>query len=370
MTVRHFLHVLPSFCAAGSQVRTTALMRGLADSVRHTVIAIDGRTEAAALVTGCDLTLQSYEPGAGPVAGIRFFRQLLQETRPDLLLTYNWGAMDAAIAARSLGFRKQVHHEDGFNADEAHRLKLRRNWARRLLLNNIDVVVPSRNLLSIARDKWHLRQVNFVPNGISAESFVSDVSLAAAFREEHRIAAETVVVGTVGHLRRVKNFARLIRALSRLKTLPVQLVIVGDGEERSALQEVAESEGVNVIFAGHLADPRAAYSAFDMFVLSSDSEQQPISLLEAMAAGLPVCATDVGDIRATLPPATHQYLVPSNADADAGLATVIGELAASEKQRRAAGQLNLSHVKKNYSDLAMLKSYRELYARAAGLASL
>ncbi|MDH3645628.1 MAG: glycosyltransferase [Gammaproteobacteria bacterium] len=364
MSSRHLLHVFPTYCAAGPQVRAATLMRGLGAKYRHTVVAMDGRTGAADLADDTDLQLVDFASGPGPGSAARFFRKLLQEQAPDLLLSYNWGAIDAVIAARSVGMRRIVHHEDGFNVDEAQRLKLRRNWTRRLVLQGVDTIVPSRRLERIGREKWRLQRLHFIPNGIDASVFNRDPHLGAAFRESLGIPADAVVVGTVGHLRKVKNFGRLLRVFSAAEYSPMHLVIVGDGSERGGLETEAGSIDSLVHFTGHLSDLRAAYSAFDVFALSSDSEQQPVSLLEAMAASLPVCATDVGDVKASLPGSAHDYIVSLGPTVEATMADGLTRLAGDRSRRQALGAENRQHVEQYYSDIAMLSAYEKVYAAA------
>ena len=106
-------------------------------------------------------------PKAGSLATTRRLRKLLEEEQPDLVLTYGWGAFDTLFAARSLGFRRVIHHEEGFNEDEADQFKSRRIWARRLVLPGAAiVVVPSERLRTIAVDLWKLppERVCLIPN--------------------------------------------------------------------------------------------------------------------------------------------------------------------------------------------------------------
>lgn len=368
MNTRHFLHVFYTFDAAGAQVRAAALMRGLGSDYRHTVLAQDGGTGALELVGDTDVQLVDFKPAAGLMSGVRFFRQLLRQQKPDLMLSYNWGTIDAVMAARSLGMRRLVHHEDGFNIDEAEQLIARRNWTRRLVLNGVDVVVPSRQLQRIGQTQWHLQRLHYIANGIDPVSYQHNPHQGAEFRSSLGIPADAVVVGAVGHMRKVKNFGRLLRALALIDYPGIHLVLVGDGAEigplRSLADSLADSLAGRVHFTGHLLDLRPAYSAFDIFCLSSNSEQQPVSLLEAMAAGLPACSTDVGDVKATLPESQHPFIVPLGPTVETALADSLSRLARDQNLRQTLGAENRQHVEKHFSEIAMLGAYRKIYADA------
>ncbi len=369
---QHLLHVFATFCPAGPQVRTVALMHGFGDRFRHSVIACDGRTEASALIDpGIRVDYPDWAASGGPVGGMRGFRGLLRQQSPDLLLTYNWGAMDAVLAARSYGFRRHVHHEDGFNSDEVESLKARRNWARRIGLRSTDIIVPSSKLEAIARRTWRLPRVNLIPNGVDADALARDTAAGSRFREQHGIPIGAFVIGTVGHLRPVKNFGRLIRAAAAVHLegdARPHLVLVGDGPERASLERTAAEHAgaVEVHFAGHLRELRPAYSAFDVFALSSDSEQQPVSLLEAMSAGVSVAATDVGDISKTLPPEARVHVVPLSASADTNLAAALGALARDPRKRARLAELGLARVRASFSVTAMIDAYGKVFETALG----
>ncbi|MEZ6019961.1 MAG: glycosyltransferase [Planctomycetota bacterium] len=283
----HFLHAFSTFVPAGPQLRSAALMIAMGKGIRHSVIACSGTTETADWIGDrADLRLLKPEAKGGPAGFARGIAQVLRDERPDLLLTYNWGSMDAVIAARMVGHRAHVHHEDGFNSDEAERLLPRRNWTRRLLLKRAEIVVPSRRLEGIARDVWKLPKLHYIANGVHLEPFARDAARGAAFRAKLGIPAEAFVIGTVAHLRPIKRLDRLIRAAAAMQTRqPVWLVVVGEGSEGPALRELAQTSrppGGQVLFAGHLDQTGPAYSAFDALALSSASEQQPVSVLEAI----------------------------------------------------------------------------------------
>ena len=101
----------------------------------------------------------------------------------------------------------------------------------------------------------------------------------------------------MGRLAPEKNLGLLLRAVAASGIAGVRVVLAGGGTCRAEWEALAADLGLGsrVIFPGFLADPASCYGAFDLFAMSSDTEQMPLALLEAMAAGLPAICTDVGD---------------------------------------------------------------------------
>jgi len=364
----HLLHVFPNFVPTGPELRTVELIGAFGRSLRHSIVSMDGRTSAAErLPPGVDVRILPSPPKAGTLATARRLRRLLRDERPDLVLTYNWGAFDMLLAARSAGFRRVIHHEEGFNEDEAESFKRRRIWARRLAVPGAAaVVVPSERLRRVAVELWRLppERVRLIPNGIRLDRF-APAGGNLELRARLGIPAEALVVGTVGSLRAVKNHARLLEAVAQAGATVrnLHLLLVGDGEERQALESRAAAPDLagQVCFAGYQEAPASFYQAMDLFALSSDSEQMPVALLEAMASSLPVASTDVGDIRAMLPSEQAAFLVPSDGAAVAGLAGRIAELARLPRLRQELGALNRKRTEERYSFDVLCASYRTLY---------
>ncbi|HEY4588844.1 MAG TPA: glycosyltransferase [Thermoanaerobaculia bacterium] len=366
--VPHLLHVFSNFVPTGPELRTVALIGALGNRFRHSVLSMDGRTGAAErLPAGADVTLLPSPPRAGSLATARRLRRLLAETAPDLVLTYNWGAFDMLLAARGAGFRRLIHHEEGFNEDEAESFKLRRVLARRFVLPGAHrLVVPSQRLRAIATGLWKVpeEKVRLIPNGIPLDRFAPGES-DPELRAHLGIPAGAPVVGTVGSLRPVKNFTRLLDACAAAGE--IHLLVIGDGEDRRALERRALAADLagRVHFAGYQADPAPWYRAMDLFALSSDSEQMPLCLVEAMASGLSVAATDVGDVRAMLPVEQAPFLVPVNGAGTAGaLGGRIAALAHDPQIRRRLGDLNRRRSEERFAFAAMCAAYREVYESA------
>jgi glycosyltransferase involved in cell wall biosynthesis len=377
VTPPRLLHVFATFTAAGPQVRTAQLMTALGDEFAHAVIAMDGRVDARELLPpGFPLEVLPPPPPAGSARTALRMRRRLEELAPDLVLTYNWGAVDTVLAVRAGPRRPLIHHEDGFRPDEAVRRKPHRALFRRLVLPAAHrVVVISRTLQEVALREWHLppAQVAYVPNGIRASEFpLRDGN--AELRASLGIPTEAVVVGAVGHLRPEKNVARLLwaveRAAERAPDADLHVLLLGDGPERARLETHAARPALagRVHFAGYHADPRPFYRAMDVFALSSDTEQMPIALLEAMAAGLPAAGTDVGDVRAMLPDVDRHRVVPCRRGVVAcpELAEALAELVADPGLRAAAGTRNRARVEAEYDEARMVATYRELYLAALG----
>ena len=365
MTAPLLLHVFPSFAVGGAQVRFCAIANRFGPRWRHAILALDGCHDCAArLAPEVPVTLLAPpQLAAGLPARLLAIRRALREWRPDALVTSNWGSIEWAMANLLPPHLPHLHTEDGFGPEESAGQIRRRVLTRRLVLRGSDVVLPSTLLLRIARDEWKLpaRRLHHLANGLDLGRFTPDGPAAPL-----AVAGEGPLIGTVAALRPEKNVGRLIRAAARLKAegVALRLAILGDGPERAALEALVQASGLGdaVLFAGHVADPAAAYRAFDIFALSSDTEQMPFSVLEAMASGLPVAATEVGDLRAMLPATGHGLLAARD---DAALAEALRPLLVDAALRARLGAANRAKAERDYDEEAMFQAFAAFYDAAA-----
>ena len=365
MSAPHLLHIFSTFVPAGPETRTVRLINALGTELRHSILAIDGRTAARELLDPeVDTRILEAPPKASTPRTFRALRAVMKAEQPDLVLSYNWGAFDSVFATRSLGLaRRHLHHEDGFNADEADGFKGRREWTRRLFLPGVGrVIVPSHYLQGVATRRWRLREehVRLVPNGTDLSRF-SPGAPGEDRRRELGVDTETPVVGFVGHLRPVKNPVRLVRAFAAVRAeRPPVLLVLGEGPERAAMLAEAERLGCadRVRLVGHQSDPAPWFAAMDIFAMSSDSEQMPVALVEAMGCALPVASTDTGDVAHMLPEEQQPFVVEHE---DAALTTALETLVASPDLRARLGSLNRARAEERYTFESMLAAYRGLY---------
>jgi len=368
---QHLLHVFSTFAVGGPQRRFIQLANALGPRYRHTILAMDGNFAAArGLDQAVPYALESITVRKTTTispANLLNARRLLRRLTPDLLLTYNWGAIEWVIANRLPTVCRHVHLEDGFGAEESPEHQLwRRATARRLLLSQCDrVVVPSLVLREIATRVWQLSpdKVLYLPNGIDCTRFASqpDEHLAAALG----IPEDGLVVGAVAALRQEKNLLRLVRVFASLPhDIDARLVIVGGGPEREALMQTAAGlDGSSrVVFAGPLDNPERLLGRFDVFALTSDTEQMPYSILEAMAAGLPVAATDVGDVRCMLAPENADFIVPI--EAEEAMTERLARLLRDRALRVRIGTANQKRVRLEYALEQMVQRYDAVFSGA------
>jgi glycosyltransferase involved in cell wall biosynthesis len=365
------LHLHSSFNAGGKELRCAQLINAFGPAATHTIVSAEpGAYGAAQAIKWPNKAVYpEHFPSLTGKPLPRRLRRLAEAMDGfDLILTYNWGAMDAVMAhtlfAGVLRLGPLVHHEDGFNQDEAAGLKTGRNWYRRIALGRASaLVVPSTRLEQIALDEWQQPRPRVVriANGIATSRYGGKPKLDAIPRVIKR--KGELWLGTIAGLRPVKNLPRLVRAFSALPE-PWQLVILGEGPEREVIRDEALrlDVGHRVHLAGFVADPAAAVGLFDLFALSSDSEQFPISVVEAMAAGLAVASPDVGDVRAMLAPENAPFVAAPGDEAALGEALL--RLAEDPGLRRAIGKANQTRARAEYDEAAMIEAYRQVYARA------
>ena len=187
-----------------------------------------------------------------------------------------------------------------------------------------------------------------IPNGIDVDTFSIKINKEKKLRELgfHK---NLPIVGTVCRLHEPKKGVKiLLEATKKLqKELDFQLMIVGTGKDEKKLKSIARKQHINARFLGEREDVREILQIMDVFTLASFYEGFPVSILEAMATGIPVVATNVGGIKETVSDGKTGFLVePGNSNA---LAEKIKELLEDKKMRKDFGEAGFKRVKENFS---------------------
>lgn len=361
------LHLHSSFSLGGKEARAVRLMNLMGARAKHVVLSAVPEAMGArdAIDPGIDVRFPADAPPLHGKPGLKRYRALTRYMRRfDLVLSYNWGSMDGVMAHRLfspfLNLPPMIHHEDGFNEDESEKRNWKRNAFRHLALPTTEaLVVPSTVLERIAVDEWgKRRRVQLIRNGIDVAAYAKGPSAPLPGFERRD---GEVVIGTVAGLRKVKDLPRLVRVVA---TLPanVRLVVVGEGPERDAIRAEAAACGMTdrLVMPGFMAEPANWIGHFDLLALSSRSEQAPIAVIEAMAAGLPVVSPDVGDVAAMVSGQNFPFIAAEDAAFRKALATLTEDAAL----RLRIGQANRDVAAARFDESIMVAAYENLYGRA------
>ncbi len=202
-------------------------------------------------------------------------------------------------------------------------------------------------------------KIAVVPLGLELERFIGCRGKRGAFRRERGLREGTKLVGIVGRLVPIKNHALFLEGAKILLELwedgvrpPIGFIVVGDGELREELETMARTLrlGEKVIFTGWREDLEAIYADLDVIALTSDNEGTPVSLIEAMAAGVPFVATRVGGVADLLEPCQGEppgVLVPPREPE--ALARALLMVLSDQERAEAMGRCGKEHVRERYT---------------------
>lgn len=284
---------------------------------------------------------------------VHAFRRFLRRQKVELLHSHLFGAITgAALAARSAGVpHVGTLHDTHMIAEDARRMWLLRtaSWLGTRL------VAVSEEAAEFYRERGGLRygDPQVIRNGVALSS-----RAAVAGSDE------AITLISVGRLVPLKGFDRLLRAYGALPAdarSRSRLWIVGDGPERGSLERLAAQTGGEVEFLGLRRDVPDLLARSDVFVLASETEALSRSILEAMAAGLPCVATDVGGNRELIHERESGLLVPL--EDERALTAAMAELVASCAERQRMGAAAVARIEAELGLDACVDRYVEVYAR-------
>ncbi len=356
-------HIVHSLGIGGLENGLVNLVNPPSPGIRHVIVCMspDGGFRSR-LNQGVEVLSLNKRLGHDLPTFVKLVR-LLQRIRPHIVHSRNWATFDAVLAARLAGVPVVIHGEHGREFTDPEGRNSRRNRARRLFAPLVSRFVTVSNHLR----RWLVEEVRIpaqkvitIHNGVDTTRFAPTDRAAA--RAALGLASGQPVIGTVGRLDPVKDHATLIRAFSRVRSTcgDVTLLIAGDGPCKEDLQALVATLGLNehVRFLGERHDIPGVLAAMDVFVLPSIAEGISNTILEAMAAGLPVVATRVGGNPELVEDGVNGILVPQG-DSEA-LATAVAtylrdphllEVHGKSSRLRAVEAFGLERMRGAYANL-------------------
>lgn len=366
------VHVLYRLDTGGMERMLVTLINQTCQRYRHAVICLEGYGALRDQIEPDDVKCVALDkaPGKDWRCYFKLWR-VLRNLKPDLVHTYNIGAVDVAPVARLAGVRRVVHAERGRDAadprGESRKYRLLRRWLLPFIDRYLAVSTDLQNWL-IEKVGIPSSRVVCIPNGIDVTAFAAAAAEGSARTLLGPFAPPgTVLIGTVGRLDAVKDQAGLIAAFRILcEALPhererLRLVLLGEGSQRAALESRIARDGLltQVRLLGNRSDVAALFAEFDVFALSSIAEGMPGVLLEAMASGLPVVATDVGGVGEVVVSGVTGTLV--SASDPKALAVALRDYVLDEGLRTKHGAAGRERAVTRFSLQTMLSAYTELY---------
>ncbi|MCA9168073.1 MAG: glycosyltransferase [Planctomycetales bacterium] len=223
-------------------------------------------------------------------------------------------------------------------------------------------VAPDHGRYLIEQEKLPSQKVFVIPNGVDTRRFQFDAAAAFSVRQELNIPVDAPVCGIIAALRPEKNH-RLFLQVSRqiLDRLPAaHFLVVGDGEEGPGLRAAAQelNLGDRMHFLGSRSDIPRLLSAFNLFCLTSHNEANPVSILEALSVRVPVVATDVGSVSATVIDGQTGFLAPAG-DAHKFAERAL-QILTEPKLAEQMGEFGRDQVVRHWSVERMVRGYEQL----------
>ena len=358
--------VLLTLKTGGAEILAAQLARRLSGPYRIVFACLESTGEVGDRLTaeGFAVHVLDKRPGVDQRVARRL-RRVLHRERVDLIHAHQYGPLFYASLARLPSGRPPIVMTEHGTSYRAPR-RLRHAMVDRLLLRRRDRIYGvgrevARALVEV--DGFPDRSVGVILNGVDLSPYVDCRRDRSAVRAEIGLGADDFVLILVARLVPVKDHSTALRTLKRLlgQRGDVRLVIVGDGSEASRLAGAVESQGLSpyVRMLGRRDDVPRLFGASDLAILTSLSEGIPLSLIEAMAAGLPVVATRVGGVPEVVVEGETGHLAP--AGDDAALSGHVLDLIADPASRARLGEAGRERAHALFSEDAMCSAYDEVY---------
>lgn len=367
-TKRVVFQIIPSLTPAGAERVVVHLLQYHDRSKYQPVCVCLGNPVGShyeLLVSQLGIPIHFLGKGARATVGLmRRLDALFREYRPTVVhmhlrgLTYAYPLLlKYRTPVRVYTVHNLAGHDRGTNFQ-----RLVSTLAFRYQLGRVIPVAIAERVRQSIQELYRYPNPPLIPNGISVEDFILSDEARKRWRLQEGISEHTVVITHVGRFTRQKNHALLIQAVAQIHSAhPWLLLLVGEGELRPAVEEMVKAHGLadHVRFMGVRADIPQILNASDIFALSSRYEGNPMSVMEAMASGLPIVSTAVGGVPELVEDGISGILVPSE-DATV-LKQAIHKLIEAPDVRLQMGKRARQMARERFDARVMTRAYEALY---------
>jgi sugar transferase (PEP-CTERM/EpsH1 system associated) len=370
-------HVIHRLAIGGMENGLVNLINRMAvDRIQHCIICYTEATEFSNRIERSDVRI--YNLGKREGKDLRVWGRLwnlLRRLRPHIVHTRNLATLEAQLPAALAGVRVRIHGEHGWDVGDLDGRKARTRWLRRGFRPLVSkYVAVSAHIDAYLQDVIGVEptRIDRIYNGVDTQRFAPGAKGLRAVLPPGFAGAQELVFGTVGRLQRVKDQRTLLDAFARLRarapSLPMRLVIIGDGPLRSELQGAIHALRLDehVWLGGARDDVAELLRAIDVFVLPSLAEGISNTILEAMASGLPVIASNVGgNPELVVQGETGNLVAPASAEE---LTVAMADYAKDRQMAAAHGAAGRLRAEAQFSLERMVDRYLALYESSLGIA--
>lgn len=361
-------YLLPGLKVGGLEKMVISLVSGL-DRRKYypAIVCFDTKGELAGEVEaqGIEVFLAKRRQGIDYFYALRLAK-FLKKQNTDLLHAHNCTAFFYGTLAARLARIPIVYTEHDRDFPPERRIA----WLNKILSLIVEQVITVSDLLKgclIKYESFNANKIKTIHNGVDPTPFSLSLD-RKKYIDELGLEDASPLIGIVARLDRLKNHKLLLDAMQDIANeIPtVKLLIIGDGPTRKNLEEQADRGGLqnNILFLGMRGDVSNLLLLIDLFVLCSLSEGMPLALIEAMAAGKPIVATNVGGVSEIVRNGINGILVePTN---PAFLAKAILQILKNKDILRTMGENGREVFKQKFTLHKMIKSYEGVYSHAAG----
>ena len=362
-------HVIHRFDVGGLENGLVNLINNIPDSTyQHVIVTMDGYNPEFAKRLNKNVPIYSVDKAPGKDIGV-YFRlwKLFRDIKPDIVHTKNLSGIEAQVPAFLAGVGSRIHSEHGWDIHDPKGDVKKYQLIRRVIGVLIQRFIPlSSELESYLINKVGISsgKVNRICNGVNLARFVNDGAQAVP---NFPFSENDIVFGCVGRLEAIKGHSFLIQAFALLLAnnpaykANVRLCIVGEGSERAKLEQLIKEHNLTGLcwLPGAREDVPAMVSKFDVFILPSLAEGISNTILEAMAAGLPVVATDVGGNGDLVSNGTTGKIIASQKPEDMALA--IRDYIEQPTLALSQGEAGKKRATEHFSLDTMVEKYTTVY---------
>lgn len=366
------VHIVYRFDMGGLENGVVNVINGLYErQYRHAVVSLTDVSDfRQRLHDGVPVYSLHKQPGKDPALYWRIWR-ILRELKPDIVHSRNLNALEAQIPAYLAGVRGRIHGEHGWDVHDLDGRSARyRRWRRMFRPFVQRYIALSGHIEQYLRREVRVpaEKIVRICNGVDTQRFSPPKLHRDSLAGIEFTAHTYVVIGTVGRLEVVKDqitlakaFVELLRRHPELKQ-QCRLVIVGEGSLRPAIEAVLTQGNVRDFawLPGARDDIPAVLRALDIFVLPSRAEGISNTILEAMACGRPVVATDVGGNRELILDGETGAVVP-HSDYES-LADAMLRYVRDADLRKIHGHAARTRIEAEFSIERMVNRYAAVYA--------